>query len=100
MEPDYYLPKSEHPFDLAAIDKGRLLCRLALDEAPDGLNEGFFLEIDISGRMKRVIVLFDLYARRQYHRAPEPGENFPIYGIHEAGLLFCKYYSHILAGQF
>ena len=100
MEPDYYLPESEHPFELAAIDGGRLLCRLTLDEAPDGHNEGCFLEIDASGRMKRVIVLFDLYASCQYHRVPKAGEDFPIYGIHEAGLLFCKYYSHILAGQF
>ena len=100
MEPDCYLPKSEHPFDLAAIDGGRLLCRLALYETPDGYNECLFLEIDITGRMKRVIVVFDLYSSSQYHRVPELGEYFPIYGIHAAGQLFKKYYAHLLACQF
>lgn len=101
METPFYIPKDEHPFEVALVGKERLLCRLRLDEDEyDGSARGFFIEFDVSGEMKFVIVDYDFQLGSLNARAPEQGDEFPVYGINEARRIFKKYVGLLVAVGF
>ena len=63
---------------------------------------GYFLEIDIAGKLKRTMVAWHYDDNDDPERVISPyhGSDFPIYGLHAAGQLYVKYLPRMLAGSF
>jgi hypothetical protein len=87
----FEIPQEEHPFEYAYVKGQRIFLRLRLEiDEYEQIGIGYFLEIDVLGRVKRTTVAFDYSSRVQFPRSAEPGDEFPMYGLHAAGQLYCK----------
>ena len=96
------IPITEHGFQMAWISKGKLRLRLSWEQdETEMVTYHYFLGIDLDGRMERVISIVDLLDDEATgERFPRDGEEFPIYGLREAGELYAKYQWSIAASEF